>query len=283
VHLGHQKILKHVVSEARKLDGISVLLTFYPHPRLVLYPEDNELKLITTIEEKAILLEKFGLDYLIILPFTKELSRLSAFSFIRDVLVGQIRMKTFIIGYDHRFGKNREGSIRDIQQYSSEFKYKVQQISEQDIDDCIVSSSQIRKSLLKGDLQGANNFLGHEFSLRGKVVDGQKKGKSLGFPTANIQISDVFKIIPKQGVYAVVAIVNGLRYHGMLNAGTRPTFKIGKLAIEVHIFDFSEDIYGQEIEILFVKRWRDERKFDSSTALIAQLEVDKKEITAFFK
>lgn len=283
VHLGHQKILKRVVDKAKEEGGKSVLLTFYPHPRLVLYPEDNELKLITTIDEKARLLDRFGLDYMIILPFTKEFSRIPPYNFIKDILVEKIGLKTMIIGYDHRFGKNREGSINEIEQYADTFGYDVEQIPEEDINNCIISSTRIRKALLIGDLDEANSFLGRDFSITGSVVDGQKQGKKLGFPTANIQISDTFKIIPKMGVYAVRIHFDGKRFNGMLNIGTRPTFKLDKMSIEVHIFDFSDEIYGQEIEILFVKRWRDERKFDSLNALKAQLTKDREEITAYFK
>lgn len=283
VHLGHQKILQRVVDRAQEIGGKSVLLTFYPHPRLVLYPEDNELKLITSIDEKAKLLEAFGIDYLVILPFTKALSRLHANKFISDVLVEKLRVKTIIIGYDHRFGKNREGSIEDIERLAGRFDYTVEQISEQDINDCIVSSSLIRKALLNGELEEANNFLGRRFSLVGEVVGGQKMGQKLGFPTANIKVNDTFKLIPKLGVYAVNAMLNGVELQGMLNIGTRPTFKAGEVTIEMHIFGFSDDIYGQEIEILFVKRWRDECKFETPEALVRQLETDKKEILAFFK
>ncbi len=283
VHLGHQKILTQLVTRAKQKNGKSVLLTFFPHPRLVLYPEDNELKLITSIEEKAKLLESFGLDYLIILPFTKELSRITAFAFIRDILVNKLRITTIIIGYDHRFGRNREGSIIEIQKYADEFKYEVEQIPEQDINECIVSSSQVRKALFSGDLEAANDFLGRPFSISGTVVSGNNKGTGLGFPTANIGDLDAFKLIPKIGVYAVKIRVKDKDHFGMLNVGLRPTFKLNQLTIETHIFDFSDNIYGQEIEILFVKRWRDERKFEKQEALTRQLTVDKTEIRAFFK
>lgn len=281
VHLGHQKIITQLVTRARQVNGKSVMLTFFPHPRLVLYPEDNELKLITSIEEKAKLLESFGLDYLVILPFTKELSRITAFAFIRDILVKKLKISTIIIGYDHRFGKNREGSIVDIQKYADEFGYEVEQIPEQDINDCIVSSSQVRRALLSGDLEQANDFLGRPFSISGTVVSGNNKGTDLGFPTANVGDLDTFKLIPKEGVYAVKVNLDGSTYTGMLNIGTRPTFKLNQLTIETHIFDFSDNIYGQEIEILFVKRWRDERKFENQEALIRQLNKDKTQIKAF--
>ncbi|MFT5512498.1 MAG: riboflavin kinase/FMN adenylyltransferase [Bacteroidia bacterium] len=282
VHLGHQKILTQLVTRAQQRHGKSVLLTFYPHPRLVLYPEDNELKLITSIKEKAKMLESFGLDYLVILPFTKELSRITAFEFIRDILINKLHISTIIIGYDHRFGKNREGSIIDIQKYAEEFNYDVEQIPEQDINDCIVSSSQVRNSLLLGDLRSANDFLGRPFSISGTVVSGNSMGTKIGFPTANIGALDSFKIIPKIGVYAVKVIVQDKTYFAMLNVGTRPTFKLDQLTIETHIFDFSDNIYGQEIEILFVKRWRDERKFENQEALVRQLRKDKTAIKAFF-
>jgi len=282
VHQGHQKILKRIVTRARQINGKSVLLTFYPHPRLVLYPEDNKLRLITGIDEKAKLLESFGLDYLVILPFTKELSRFTPFGFIRDVLVKQLHISTIIIGYDHRFGKNREGSFEDIVKYSGEFGYDVEQISEQDINDCIVSSSLIRKSLLEGDLEQANDFLGRPYSISGTVIEGRNVGSQIGFPTANIGGLEAYKLIPKLGVYAVQVVLKEKTWNGMLNIGTRPTFKLGEMSIEVHIFDLSEDIYGQEIEILFVKRCRDERKFENSEALVTQLRADEQEIRTLF-
>ena len=283
VHLGHQKILTQLVTRAQQINGRSVLLTFYPHPRLVLYPEDNELKLITSIEEKAKLLKSFGLDYLIILPFTKDLSRITPFGFIRDILVKKLHISTIIIGYDHRFGKNREGSILEIEKYANEFNYEVVLIPEQDINDCIVSSSQVRKALLDGDLELANDFMGRPFSISGMVVSGQQKGTELGFPTANLGELDPYKLVPKIGVYAVKVIIANETLFGMLNIGTRPTFKMNELAIETHIFDFSDNIYGQEIEILFFKRWRDERKFENQEQLVEQLKTDQTEIKAFFE
>ncbi len=282
VHLGHQKILTRLVSHAKEMGGKSVLLTFYPHPRLVLYPEDNDLKLITSIDEKAEMLDSFGLDYLVILPFNKKLSRIPAYTFIRDILVEKLKISTIIIGYDHRFGKNREGSFEDIQKHASEFNYNVEQISEQDINDCIVSSSLIRKSLLAGDIEEATSFLGRKFSIKGNVIKGNQLGASLGYPTANIGELDAFKLIPKKGVYAVQVKIKNKSYDAMLNIGTRPTFNLKQLSIEAHIFDFSDDIYGQEIEILFVKRWRDERKFVNRQDLVEQLNTDEHEIRAFF-
>ena len=283
VHHGHRKILETAINKAKSRDGVSVLLTFYPHPRLVLYPDDNQLKLITTISEKASILEELGLDYLIIQPFTKELSRLSPYQYIKEILSESLSVSTLIIGYDHRFGKNREGSINEITRYSKEFGYEVEQIPEQDIDDCKVSSSQIRKALLSGDLELANNLLGRTFSMCGTVVDGNKVGTTIGFPTANIDLKDVYKLIPKEGVYAVQTVLDGKVLNGMLNIGNRPTFQRNERAIEVHLFDFSDNIYGRDVEILFRKRWRDEHKFENSTLLVEQLKKDEQEIRRYFQ
>jgi len=283
VHHGHRKILETVINKAKSQDGVSVLLTFYPHPRLVLYPDDNQLKLITTISEKASILEELGLDYLIIQPFTKELSRLSPYQYIKEILSESLSVSTLIIGYDHRFGKNREGSINEITKYSKEFGYEVEQIPEQDIDDCKVSSSQIRKALLSGDLELANNLLGRTFSMCGTVVDGNKVGTTIGFPTANIDLKDAYKLIPKEGVYAVQTLLDGKVLNGMLNIGNRPTFQRNERAIEVHLFDFSDNIYGRDVEILFRKRWRDEHKFENSTLLVEQLKKDEQEIRRYFQ
>ena len=283
VHLGHQKILSSVVEQAKTIDGVSVLLTFYPHPRLVLYPEDNDLKLITTIDEKAELLAAFGIDYLVIIPFTMALSRIDPYNFIRDILVDKLRIKTIIIGYDHRFGKNREGSIKEIKAYSEKFNYSVQQIPEQDINDCIVSSSMIRKALLSGRVDEASDFLGQPFSINGKVTEGQQVGTKIGFPTANISIEDKAKLIPKKGVYAVRVELQGQLYDGMLNIGHRPTVDGKGLTVEVHIFNCSDDIYGQDIRILFVKRWRDELKFEQLADLQQQLQSDQEQIQAYLK
>jgi len=283
VHHGHRKILETAINKAKNRDGVSVLLTFYPHPRLVLYPDDNQLKLITTISEKASILEELGLDYLIIQPFTKELSRLSPYQYIKEILSESLSVSTLIIGYDHRFGKNREGSINEITRYSKEFGYEVEQIPEQDIDDCKVSSSQIRKALLSGDLELANNLLGRTFSMCGTVVDGNKVGTTIGFPTANIDLKDVYKLIPKEGVYAVQTVLDGKVLNGMLNIGNRPTFQRNERAIEVHLFDFSDNIYGRDVEILFRKRWRDEHKFENSTLLVEQLKKDEQEIRRYLQ
>lgn len=284
VHVGHQKILSSIAAAAQTIGGKSVLLTFYPHPRLVLYPEDNELKLITTLDEKAALLRHYGIDYLIVLPFTLELSRIKPYDFVH-LLTKHIAIKRFVIGYDHRFGRNREGSIADIMEYSKIFDFEVEEIAEQDIDDCIISSTKIRQAILQGDVHQASSFLGRYFQLSGKVVYGRKIGVELGYPTANIEITDPYKIAPGNGVYAVMVKVSGhsQTYGGMLNLGVRPSFEDPELAMEVHIFDFTADIYGQEIKVIFVDRLREEIKFADINGLKAQLAQDETSARAVLK
>jgi riboflavin kinase/FMN adenylyltransferase len=275
IHIGHQKILKRIVEKAKSIHGESVLLTFYPHPRLVLYPDDNELKLITTLHERIELLKEMGIDQVVVLPFTKELSRINSMEYVRDILVNQLKVHTFVIGYDHRFGRNREGSIEDLLNFSSVFDFQLEEIPRQDIEESTISSSKIRRALLQGDVKLANAYLGRDFSLRGVVQRGRAVGKELGFPTANIYISDSFKIIPQNGVYAVRVKVKGEMFNGMLNIGDNPTFSDAKWSIEVNIFAFNEDIYEQQLEIFFVERMRDEVKFENIEELREQLERDR--------
>lgn len=278
VHIGHQKILKQVVSEAKAAGGESVLLTFYPHPRLVLYPDNNELKLLTTIEEKAKLVADIGLDYLIIMPFTKELSRLKSDEFVRDILVEKLQVSKLIIGYDHRFGRNREGGIKEMQIYAETFGFELEEISAQDIDQSIVSSTKIRKSLLNGDVEIAASYLGRNFCLNGRVEKGLQRGRTIGYPTANIRVNSSFKLVPKNGVYAVWVSIDKNKYAGMLNIGDNPTFENKSWSIEVYIFDFADNIYEKEISIDFVKKSRGEIKFEGLSELAEQLKEDEKQI-----
>jgi riboflavin kinase/FMN adenylyltransferase len=278
VHIGHQKILKQVVEEAKRMNGVSVLLTFYPHPRLVLYPDDNDLKLLTTIEEKVDIVRNLGIDYVIILPFTKELSRLRADEFVREILVNQLRVDKLIIGYDHRFGRNREGGLKEMKAISESFGFEVEEIPAQDIENSIVSSTKIRKALLGGDAHTAENYLGKNYSITGKVEGGLQKGTEIGFPTANIRVNSSFKLIPKNGVYAVWVYLDENKYGGMLNIGYNPTFINKQWSIEVHIFEFSKNIYNQEITLEFVARTRDEMEYKSISDLIKQLKIDETEI-----
>ncbi|NBV56581.1 MAG: bifunctional riboflavin kinase/FAD synthetase [Bacteroidetes bacterium] len=278
VHFGHRKILRHVVSEAREIDGVSVLLTFYPHPRLVLYPDDNELKLLTTIEEKVELVSAIGIDYLIIIPFTQELSRLRASDFVRDILVEQLHISKLIIGYDHRFGRNREGGLKEMIQFSETYNFKLEEIPPQDIEDSIVSSTKIRKALLDGDVHLAKEYLGDLYTISGKVEEGLQRGTTIGYPTANVRVGSSFKLIPKNGVYAVWVYIDKIRYAGMLNIGYNPTFEDKKWSMEVHILNFNKNIYHHKILISFHSRIREEMKFEDVTSLVNQLTNDEKKI-----
>lgn len=283
VHFGHKKILKQVVSQAEEVDGVSVLLTFYPHPRLVLYPDDNELKMLTTIEEKVELVAKLGIDYLIIMPFTKELSRLRADEFVRDILIEELRVSKLIIGYDHRFGRNREGGIKEMKHYAEVFNFELEEISAQDIEESIVSSTKIRRALLEGDVHLANNYLETNYIIKGKVEEGLQRGTSIGFPTANIRVNSSYKLIPKNGVYAVWVYIEEKKYAGMLNIGYNPTFEDKKWSIEVNIFDFNQNIYHKHISIEFVARLRDEVKFKNKEELINRLREDEKAIRSILE
>ncbi len=278
VHFGHRKILRHVVSEAREIDGVSVLLTFYPHPRLVLYPDDNELKLLTAIEEKVELVSAIGIDYLIIIPFTQELSRLRASDFVRDILVEQLHISKLIIGYDHRFGRNREGGLKEMIQFSETYNFKLEEIPPQDIEDSIVSSTKIRKALLDGDVHLAKEYLGDLYTISGKVEEGLQRGTTIGYPTANVRVGSSFKLIPMNGVYAVWVYIDKIRYAGMLNIGYNPTFEDKKWSMEVHILNFNKNIYHHKILISFHSRIREEMKFEDVTSLVNQLTKDEKKI-----
>lgn len=274
VHIGHQKILRKLIEQAKKEKKKSVLLTFFPHPRMVLQ-KNASVELLNTIKEKSDLLEEMGLDYLIIHPFSKEFSRLTALDFVRDILVNQLNTSKLIIGYDHHFGKNREGNINQLREYSLLYDFSVEEIPAQDIDDVSVSSTKIRNALKDGELKTANKYLGYEYKLSGEVINGKKLGGSIGFPTANIDVKEDYKLIPKTGVYAIKTSINGIVYFGMMNIGYRPTVDGDHQTIEVHIFDFDGDLYGKKIQISLLYFLREEQKFDSIDDLIAQLNKDK--------
>ena len=275
VHYGHEKILKKIVKTAREVNGKSVVLTFWPHPRLVLFPEEITLKLLTTFEEKATLLEEVGIDYLIKVEFTKEFAQLSSESFIQSMLVDKLKTKKLIIGYDHRFGKNREGSFEYLKENSKRFGFEVEEISRQDIDDVGVSSTKIRQALFHGEVRKAAELMERKYCVHGTVVEGQQLGAELGFPTANVQVEEEHKLIPKDGAYAVRVLVQHKWQKGMLNIGVRPTVGGLKRVIETHLFDFDKNIYGQYIRIEFVEFLREEIKFNSLEDLNTQLQQDK--------
>jgi riboflavin kinase/FMN adenylyltransferase len=275
VHLGHQKIISRLKDIAAEENGETVLLTFYPHPRMVLFPDDNELKLLNTQQEKIELLEKYGVDHLIIYPFTREFSRLTSVEFVRNILVNSIKTKKLVIGYNHHFGRNREGSLEHLKEYGPLYGFDVEEIPAQDIDHIEVSSTKIRKALQTGDIKTATAYLGHEYSITGKVVEGKKIGRTIGFPTANIFVDDKYKLIPADGVYAVKVKQDGRMYGGMLNIGNNPTVNGKFKTIEVNIFDFDKDIYGQDATIYFIERLRDEVKFNGLEELKAAIAKDQ--------
>lgn len=275
VHIGHQKILSRLIELARKHSGETVLITFWPHPRFVLGDKNNKLKLLSTFEEKASYLKKLGIDHLIKIPFTKSFAENSSKDFIQKILMDKIGTRKLVIGYDHKFGKNREGSFEHLKANEASYGFEVEEIPRQDIDDVGVSSTTIRKSLEKGEITIANEFLGRFYSISGKVIEGRKLGRSIGFPTANLNLTDDFKLVPGDGVYAVEVMHKSHLYRGMLNIGYRPTVDGISNVIEVNIFNFDENIYDQEIRIFFVKKIRQEQKFTTVDELKAQLILDK--------
>lgn len=279
VHIGHRKILKQLTDVAQRHGGESVLLTFYPHPRKVLQP-DLELKMLNTQNEKIELLKETGLDHLIIHPFTKEFSRTESLDFVKDILVKNIGARKLVIGYDHHFGKNREGSFEHLQKYGPVYGFEVEEIPAQDIEETTVSSTKIRKAIEAGEVKAANEYLGYKFPLSGTVAKGEQIGQQLGYPTANVRPEDSDKIIPANGVYAVEVVFPSdgeKRYGGMCNIGIRPTFGGKFKTVEVHLFDFNQNIYGKLLQIRFVERLRGEEKFESRDALISRIAEDEKQ------
>ncbi len=277
VHKGHVKVIERLKKLAEEKGGESVIFTFFPHPRLVLYPEEGNLRLLTTLEEKIQLFEEAGLDHLIIFPFTKEFSKLTYDDFVKKVLIDQLKIKYLVVGHDHKFGKNREGGYEMLIRLSKSLNFQLEQIDVLLADDIEISSTKIRDALQEGNVTKANKYLGYPFTLHGTVVEGQKLGRKIQFPTANVEASDPNKIIPGHGVYAVWVKHAGATYGGMLNIGTRPTVNknADQRSIEVHIFDFEQDIYNDEIELKFVAKVREEKKFDSVEELTEQLHQDK--------
>lgn len=282
VHIGHQKIIEQLNQEAEKIGGESVLFTFYPHPRMVLFPDSHGLKLIQTQSEKVDKLRRMGLKNVIVVPFTKDFSRLTAIEFVRDYLVNQINVKKLVIGYDHQFGKNREGTLDFLKDVSETYGFEVIEIPAQEIDDVNVSSTKIRNALTCGNLETANAFLGEAFSITGEVVHGAAIGKTIGFPTANLAVKSELKLIPANGVYAVLVEFSDRVLPGMMNIGKRPTVtKSDEQHLEVHIFDFQEDLYGQSITVKLLHCIREEKRFDNLEELKNQLQQDEKTVRNF--
>ncbi|MEP0213296.1 MAG: bifunctional riboflavin kinase/FAD synthetase [Cellulophaga sp.] len=279
VHIGHKKILERLINSAKLLEIESTVLTFFPHPRMVLQ-QDSNIKLLNTIEEKEMILSNLGLDFLIIHPFSKEFSRLSAIEFVRDLLVNKLNTKKIIIGYDHRFGRNRNADINDLRNYGTTFDFNVEEITAQEIDDVSVSSTKIRKALAEGDVSKANSYLGYNYMLTGIVTKGKGLGRQLNYPTANIYIKEEYKLIPKNGVYAVKAKLNNSTVFGMMNIGYNPTVNGTEKTIEVNFFNFDDDLYGKKIQVDILDRIRDEVKFNSLDDLKKQLAKDQETATS---
>jgi len=275
LHVGHQKIIDTLQTIANAIDGETVIITFHPHPRLVLFPDDNDLKLLSTLEEKIQLLEKSGINHLIIIPFDKTFSRLTSLEFVRDILINTIGTKKLVIGYDHHFGRNREGNFESLKELAPLYNFDVEEIPAQDINQVAVSSSKIRTALLDGDIATAKEYLRYNYKITGLVVKGNQLGRTIGYPTANILVNDKYKLIPANGVYAVNILIGENKYIGMMNIGIRPTIDGTSRTIEVNIFDFESDIYNQQITIEFVTHIRAEQKFDGLEALKNQLKTDK--------
>lgn len=283
VHLGHQKILKRIRDLADEIGGETVLITFWPHPRLVLYPNEHNLRLLSTFEEKAKLLREFGIDHLLTIPFTKEFSELSSEEFIQQILIHTIKTRKLVIGYDHRFGKNREGGFDYLKENIHLYGFDLEEISREDVDNVGVSSTKIRKALEEGNIHIANEYLGREYDLNGIIIKGQQLGRSIGFPTANIHVTHDYKLIPCDGAYAVTANVEGEEYKGMLNIGIRPTVNGNSQTIEVHLFDFEGDLYDKRICVRLKSYLRPEIKFSGLEALQEQLKKDKTDALQFLK
>lgn len=281
VHLGHQKILQRLNEVARSHpDGQSVVMTFWPHPRTVVSNDSQDLRLLSSLEEKITLLEQAGVDHLIVIPFTRSFSQLTSEEFIRQILIERIGTRKLVIGYDHRFGRDREGGFDYIQAHQTEFGFEVEEIPRQDIEAVGISSSKIRSALNEGNVTAATRFLGRPYSLTGTIVKGRQLGRTIGFPTANLQVDDPVKLIPANGVYAVDVEQGGQTYGGMLNIGFRPTVAGDHQTIETYIFDFDKDIYGEHMTLRFRAFLRPEQKFNGLPALVEQLQQDEQQARA---
>lgn len=282
VHIGHQKIIEQLLHEAQKENLKSIVLTLFPHPRMVLQVTDS-IKLLNTIDERKEILSKFGIDQLVVKPFTKEFSNLSAEQYVKDILVDELNAKKIIIGYDHRFGKSRSADITDLIKFGKQFNFKVTEISAQDVKDVAVSSTKIRNALHNGDVITANLYLGYNYFLIGTIVKGKGIGKTINFPTANLYIKEEYKLIPKQGVYVVKTSFEDKTVFGMMNIGTNPTVNGKEKTIEIHLFNFNNDLYSSTLKVEILHRLRNEKKFDSINQLKEQLKIDQKNAQLYIK
>ncbi len=274
VHVGHRAIIKRLVSSAKEEGLVSVVLTFFPHPRMVLQ-KDSDIKLINTLAEKKQLLQEIGLDYFVVEPFTYEFSRLTALQYVRDILVGQLKAKKIIIGYDHRFGRNRNADIQDLKKYGVEFGFEVEEISAQQLNEVSVSSTKIRKALAKGAIDTANTYLGYPFSITGTVTKGKALGRTIGYPTANLHVSQTYKLIPKNGVYVVKALIDNTLTYGITSIGTNPTVGGTAKSIETFFLDTHTDLYDKQLQIYFLEHIREEATFNNLEDLKKAIQKDE--------
>jgi riboflavin kinase/FMN adenylyltransferase len=275
VHLGHQKLIERLRTLAREQNGESIIITFHPHPRLVINPQDDSLKLLNTIDEKIALLEKYGVDNLVIVPFSRDFSEQNAEDYVTDFLVKNFQPKAIVIGYDHKFGRNRTGDFHLLETMKTRFGYQLEEITKEMLEDMTISSTKIREALNQGRIEEATELLGHNYTLAGFVVKGLQNGRKLGYPTANLQISDTHKLIPKTGIYAVRVSYGQQTYNGMLSIGYNPTFGGKVQTVEVNILDFNKEIYGELLMLEFVSYIRAEKKFESLEDLIKAIDNDK--------
>jgi len=282
VHVGHRKIIKRLVDSAKKNNLKATVLTFFPHPRMVLQQE-SDIKLINTIEERKQILKNTGIEEIVVYPFTKEFSRLTAQEYVQSILVKKLQAKRVIIGYDHRFGRNRTADINDLKKLGKQFHFEVEEISKEDSEEVAVSSTKIRKALENGELQKANTYLSEPFMLTGKIVKGKGLGKQLGYPTANLQIEEHYKLIPKGGVYVVSSVIDKKKYYGMMNIGTNPTVGGKEQTIETYFFDLDKNLYEKEISINLLTRIRDEQNFNDVDELISAMKEDEEFSFNFLK
>jgi riboflavin kinase/FMN adenylyltransferase len=274
VHIGHRAIMQRLVAAAKEQGLVSAVLTFFPHPRMVLQ-KNSDIKLINTLSEKKQLLEDIGLDYFVVEPFTYEFSRLSALEYVRDILVTQLKAKKIIIGYDHRFGRNRNADIQDLKKYGEQFGFEVEEISAQQLDEVSVSSTKIRKALAQGDIQTANTYLGYAFTIEGVVTKGKALGRTIGYPTANLHVPQTYKLIPKNGVYVVKARVNNTLTYGITSIGTNPTVGGTTKSIETFFLDTNTDLYGKELQLHFLQHIREEATFKDLESLKQAIQKDE--------
>lgn len=281
VHLGHQKVLQKVIQSARELDCESLVLTFYPHPQFILNP-NSDIKLLNTIEEKSQLLKNLGLQNLVIQAFNQQFSEMEAEDFVKNILVDRFNVQKIIVGYDHRFGKNRAANFDDLVGFGKKYGFDVAQISAEQSNEISISSTKIRNAISNNDLDISRNYLGYDYFFSAKVIKGNQIGRTLGFPTANLKIDEAHKLLPKSGVFAVEIEFGSIVFNGIMNIGNRPTIEGKNQTVEVHIFDFEQDIYDKTLKIIFKSFIRNEQKFESLQALKIQLEHDKQEAQLFF-